>query len=367
MKPLVSQNYETDNSDRTSFVKDRLMPNIQSKGNALIGATGGALVGAGLGLAGKKAVRAGYKKALSSDFSKQLGKALGESFQGNHELYANLKKFKSATKKPAKLIFGPEMAKTRALAAAGAGAITFGAKGKEVGRVVGDVSNLKKQYVAQFGVEPTESELLDVAKLDPKNKTHRKMMNYFYTPNAMTKSTTRSIRQMYDGPESIGKNTDNVNTLVGPFYQSSYSGMYKSKFAHVDNDSLEKVAEIKDKIHDIATSMGKIHDSAVRFGRGAEKGLKTVPYITGAVGGATAAVPSYFFANSLVADDDKHRGKKIAAMTLAGTGAGSVLGGAIGKDTADVITGVSKKISHPLKTGLDGANKYKDMIRSFVG
>lgn len=355
MKPLVTPNYETDKSDRTTFVKDRLLPNLKSSANATVGALGGAVLGAGLGLAGRKATRAGYKALISSDLSKQIGKAMGEAAQQNHELYAQAKKVKRAVKKPVAMFFGPEMAKARALTAAGAGAITMGAKGKEVGRVAGNISDLKKQYVAQFGVEPSEAELLEAAKLNPNNRTHRQISKYFYTPNAMTKSTTRNIRQMYNAPKTVGKNPDAMTSMVGPVYQQMYSGMSNFRTAQSECLDIEKIAGMKEQIYGAAEFARKAQDVT-------EKASKVAPKIGAGIGGTLMLAPAYFASKSVVSDDDKHKTLKRTIGTVGGTALGAGIGAATLGEAAGLANGIAKKVSNPVKTGLQGVNKYRDII-----
>lgn len=357
MKPLVTPNFETDNSDRTTFVKDRLLPNLKSSANAAAGALGGAVLGAGVGLAGRKMTRAGYKALISSDLSKRIGKTMGEMAQQNHELYAQSKKIKRAVKKPVSMFFGPELAKARALAAAGAGAATMAPKGKEVGRVIGNVSDLKKQYVAQFGVEPSEAELLEAAKLNPNNKTHRKISKYFYTPNAMTKSTTRNIRQMYNAPKTIGKNPDAMTSMVGPVYQQMHPGMANFRTAQSESADMEKIAGLKEKIYESAKLAKSVQNVT-------ERASKIAPYVGAGIGASLALPPAYLASKGLVSDDDKRRSLKRTVGTVGGATVGGAIGAVALNDAAGLVHGVVSKASNPIKTGLGGVNKYKDIIKN---
>lgn len=311
--PIISDNFEHDKSDRTTFFKDRVMPGLKTKTYGLAGAMAGATVGAGLGLAGKKLTRAAYRKAFSSDMSKQIGKAFGESLKGSHEMASKIRKIKKATAKPVKFLVGPELAKARALTAAGAGALAFAPTGKEIGKIVGNIGALNKQYIDQFGIEPSEDDIFKATKLDPeRNKVHRSMADFFYTPNAMTKSKFREQRQIQNMSENTGISPAGINV--------------RSKVANEYIQEIEKVAA---------------NASTIK---------KALPVATGLAGAAFTAVPAGMLASSVIYDDDKKSKLKKGAIMAGGATIGGTIGTTIGRDIVDIGNGIARKVSHPEDT-----------------
>lgn len=325
--PLVSDDYENDGSDRTSFLKDRVMPGIKKKTYGVAGAMAGAAVGAGLGLAGKKTTRAAYKKLYSPEVGKKLSQAFGESFGQSHEMAANLRKTRKALQKPIQFAFRPEFAKARAITAAGAGAFAMAPKGKEVGKIVGTANEFNKQYTKQFGYQPSEEELDKVLKLDTKNnKFHRSVSDFLYTPNAMTKSEFRD-RKKVDG------------LMDTPYVRNKMASDYI--------EEIEKRAMSFDAMQQVGKTVNRL--------------AKPLPYVLGGTGALLLGVPSYMAANGATYENDKHRKAKVGAATLAGTAIGGAVGGSIGKDMRDIATSVYDKVSDPMAA----AQKMKDVAKDY--
>lgn len=336
MKPIIDQNYEQNHSDRTSLFKDRIIPNVKSTAAGLAGGVGGAVIGAGLGMAGKKISTAALKKALTSETGKKISSTITNNAVKNPDIYLKAKMLK----KPAKMFFSPEMSKTRSVAAAGAGALAMAPMGKEIARTATNVSSLQKQYRSQFGVDPTEQELLSAANLNMNSRVGRSVSKLFNTPNAMTKSTFRDSKLL--------NSSDDIQRTIGQtrMYDRSRDG--QPKLASEIDSIIEKIAINKNTIEQTNKVISKV-----------------APKVGTALG-ATAMIPSsYILGRQLTDDDTKHRGLKRAIGVATAAGTGAAIGRFISKDMSDALTGASNKILlNPKKTFMSGINNYAKTIRS---
>lgn len=359
MKPIVDKNFEENHSDRTSLIKDRIIPNVKTSMSGAVGAAGGAVLGAGLGLATRKVSRGAMKKVLNSEANKKVLKSLSGELAKNPELYTKIKR----AQKPVNMFFGPEMAKTRGVMAAGAGALAMAPKGRDIAKVTSNVSDLKKQYVAQFGVEPTESEMMEVAKLNPKNRTHRALSNLFYTPNAMTKSNFREMRQMYNVPNSLGKDPKELGNMVMPS-RAHYPHVSNFNYYGYDTPSSATSTGLNKRAYSYVDTIEKIAIDAQSIAKANETIRKVAPVAGAALGSAVAFPAAKMFTNHLTADDAKGRKLKRALGTAAGTSLGGLTGGVLLKDVADAATSVSDKvILYPKKTLVDGVKNYAKIFK----
>lgn len=361
-KKIISDNYMDDKSDRTSIVKDRILPNVNSK---IVGGTmgiGGAVVGAGLGLAGRKAIGGARRALMRQGATSQIGKMMGD---GAAKLYSNGIDV-SRLKKPAKVMFSPEYRKARQLLSAGAGAAYLAPKAKRTGEVISNTNSLKKQYRNQFGVDPSESELFEAAKLNPRKRTDRALSKMFYTPNSMTKSTFRNIRQMNRMPNVLNPNEQVMNgSNMVPVYGAGYSTPYMNNYSMLNSFSgqsqglnkysseydvdMIKVADYKNKIN--IESVKKVKESI-------GKANKVSPYVGGAAGALLTAPTANLLSSSFIAEDEPNAKLKKALINVGATGAGALAGGSIAKTSTSLANDLANKVTNP-RTIADPIKKMK--------
>lgn len=307
----LGENGIEDKKNRTSFVKDRIIPNVRNKVFGGIAGAGGALTGAGIGYGISKikqdAVNRGIRRAGSAIVDKAL-----ENGVINQE---------SANKVMNSLSDG-RLRKAKGILAAGAGAIALAPKAKELGKVVERTSSLRKKHLKEFGTEPTEEDYEEVARLNPDNKLHEKTRELFYTPETIVKSKKRD--------ESLGRRMDRESEGNA----EKTSGLYVNE--------IEKLAVSIQK-----SSIPKI-----------TSGILAVP---GAYLGAKAVKTS-------LDPDDKHPVIKKGLGAVAGGSLAGGLGYGLGKDGVDVIDKLSdiyKNTSNTGKEVMGKANKEISKVKDY--
>lgn len=355
---LITDDYLSDKSDRTSLVKDRVIPNLKAKAYGLSGATIGAAAGAGLGLAGRKITRTALKQAFSPKVTEFLKKNVSENLSKSHGVYADARKFKRLVKKPMNALFSDDMAKTRGLIAGATGAAAGAKIGGRTGEVAGNTSRLRELYRKQFGVEPNENEIFDAARLNPKSRVDRSLYKFFYTPESMTKSTFRNNKQLGSIHQSINNsNRLNQNQMTMPRNQFKDANEY--------SDLIEKTAlKILSK-----EKMKMMADSIKRAEKKVNLGAKYAPIAGGTLAGVSLIGPSRMASKVMVDSDSSNRKIKRRAIETGVIGTGMATGAIMGRNTGDLSKSIYSKVRDPKDIVDKGKKVYGaafNKIRSVV-
>lgn len=178
----LNENGIENKKNRTSLIKDRVLPNARNAVFATTAGLGGALAGAGLGYAASKIKKGATNTLIRKAGNKVLGGAVSKG-RINQQ---------TADKMIGSLTDG-KLSKIRGVIGASAGAMAVAPKAKELGRIAERTTSLRKKHLNAFGTEPTEEDYEQAARLDPKNKLHQKTRQLFYTPESMIKSKKRDI------------------------------------------------------------------------------------------------------------------------------------------------------------------------------
>lgn len=287
-----------DKKNRTSFVKDRILPNARNKIVGDAAGVAGAITGAGLGYATTKIKQGARNEALKKVILKGTEGAVQKGTMNQN-----------TAEQIAKIISAPgAMSKARGLIAAGAGAIALAPKAKEFGKVVERTRSLRKKHLAEFGTEPTEDDYKQVAKLKSNNKIQNSMQDLFYTPESVVKSKKRDL--------SLDKRMN----------RESDKQLGYRKFATEYIDDLVKIASV------------------------------TVPKVTA----ITLATPSALLggkaADVYLDPDSKHRKAKILGVSALSAGAAGTMGHFMGKDGVAIYKEQAEKLK-PIVEVIKNRNK----------